>query len=100
MASSSQNCGVCDLRHINKPSIIWCTECDEGLCQECQEHHSLSKGSRNHNTIAITEYQTLPNDVLKITQYCNIHKDKFIIYCRKHERPCCRKCIVETHKEC
>ncbi|CAG2195120.1 TIF1B [Mytilus edulis] len=100
MASSSQNCGVCDLRHINKPSIIWCTECDEGLCQECQEHHSLSKGSRNHSTIAITEYQTLSSDVLQITQYCNIHKEKIIIYCRKHERPCCRKCIVETHNEC
>ncbi|CAG2206909.1 unnamed protein product [Mytilus edulis] len=100
MASSSQSCGVCDLRHINKPSIIWCTECDEGLCQECQEHHSLSKGTRNHNTIAITEYQTLPSDVLKITQYCSSHEDKFIMYCRKHERPCCRKCIVETHKEC
>ncbi|CAG2218669.1 unnamed protein product [Mytilus edulis] len=22
------------------------------------------------------------------------------MYCRTHERPCCRKCIVETHKEC
>ncbi|CAG2195122.1 unnamed protein product [Mytilus edulis] len=100
MASSSQSCGVCDLRHMNKPSIIWCTECDEGLCQECQEHHSLSKGTRNHNTKAITEYQTLSSDVLKITQYCSSHEDKFIMYCRKHERPCCRKCIVETHKEC
>ncbi|CAG2206907.1 unnamed protein product [Mytilus edulis] len=100
MTSSSQSCGVCDLRHINKPSIIWCTECDEGLCQDCQEHHSLSKGTRNHNTIAIKEYQTLPSDVLKITQYCNIHNDKFIMYCRKHERPCCRKCIVENHTEC
>ncbi|XP_071180377.1 uncharacterized protein [Mytilus edulis] len=100
MASSSQSCGVCDLRHINKPSIIWCTECDEGLCQDCQEHHSLSKGTRNHNTITIKEYKTLPSEVLKITQYCSTHNDKFIMYCRKHERPCCRKCIVETHKEC
>ncbi|VDI09691.1 Hypothetical predicted protein [Mytilus galloprovincialis] len=100
MASSTQKCGVCDLRHINKPSIIWCTECDEGLCQDCQEHHGLSKGTRNHNTLAITEYQTLPSDVLQITQYCSTHEDKFIMYCRKHERPCCRKCIVETHKEC
>ncbi|XP_063397266.1 E3 ubiquitin-protein ligase TRIM45-like [Mytilus trossulus] len=100
MASSSQSCGVCDLRHINKPSIIWCMECDEGLCKDCQEHHSLSKGTRNHNTIKIKEYRTLPNEILKITQYCRTHNDKFIMYCRKHERPCCRKCIVETHKEC
>ncbi|XP_052065865.1 uncharacterized protein LOC127705577 [Mytilus californianus] len=100
MDSSSQSCGVCDLRHINKPSIVWCTECDEGLCTECQEHHSLSKGTRNHKTIAYTEYQKLPSDVLRITQNCSTHQEKFIIYCRKHERPCCRKCIVESHKEC
>ncbi|XP_063448795.1 uncharacterized protein LOC134728210 [Mytilus trossulus] len=100
MASYTQKCDVCDLRNINKPSIIWCTECDEGLCQECQEHHSLSKGTRNHNTIAFTKYQTLPIDVLQITQYCSSHEDKFIMYCRKHERPCCRRCIIEIHKEC
>ncbi|CAG2215526.1 unnamed protein product [Mytilus edulis] len=62
MASFSNSCGVCDLRHTNKPSIVWCTECDEGLCKECQEHHSLSKGTKNHKTLAITEYMNLPDD--------------------------------------
>ncbi|CAG2194884.1 unnamed protein product [Mytilus edulis] len=66
MATSSPSCGVCDLRHNTKPSIVWCTECDEGLCTECQEHHSLSKASRYHNVIPINEYQKLPIDVLKL----------------------------------
>ncbi|CAG2213121.1 unnamed protein product [Mytilus edulis] len=100
MATSSPSCGVCDLRHNTKPSIVWCTECDEGLCTECQEHHSLSKASRNHNVIPINEYQKLPIDVLKITQYCSIHDEKFQIYCQKHECPCCSKCVVESHKLC
>ncbi|XP_071128587.1 transcription intermediary factor 1-beta-like [Mytilus edulis] len=100
MATSSQSCGVCDLRHITKPSIVWCTECDEGLCKECQEHHGLSKASRRHKVIPINEYQKLPSDVLKITQYCSKHDEKFQIYCKKHECPCCSKCIVESHTEC
>ncbi|CAG2246758.1 unnamed protein product [Mytilus edulis] len=100
MATSSQSCGVCDLRHITKPSIVWCTECDEGLCKECQEHHGLSKASRRHKVIPINEYQKLPSDVLKITQYCSKHDEKFQIYCKKHECPCCSKCIVESHSEC
>ncbi|CAC5419150.1 unnamed protein product [Mytilus coruscus] len=100
MATSSQSCGVCDLRHLTRPAIVWCTECDEGLCSECQEHHSLPKGTRNHRVILITEYQTLPTDVLKITQYCSRHNEKFQIYCQKHECPCCSKCIVEIHKVC
>ncbi|XP_063418813.1 uncharacterized protein LOC134701602 [Mytilus trossulus] len=100
MATSSQSCGVCDQRHINKPSTIWCTECDEGLCTECQEHHSLSKGTRNHKVTPIIEYTQLPADVLKISQSCSKHNQKFQIYCQRHECPCCSKCIVESHKEC
>ncbi|CAG2246759.1 unnamed protein product [Mytilus edulis] len=78
MATSSQSCGVCDVRHINKPSIVWCTKCDEGLCTECQKHHGVSKASRRHEVIPIVEYQKLPTDVRKITH----------------------KCIVESHTEC
>ncbi|CAG2223138.1 unnamed protein product [Mytilus edulis] len=100
MATFSQSCGVCDLRHTTTPSIVWCTECDEGLCKDCQEHHSLSKASRNHSVIPITDYQKLPLDVLKISQYCSKHNKKFEMYCQKHERSCCSKCMLQSHKEC
>ncbi|CAG2214005.1 unnamed protein product [Mytilus edulis] len=100
MATASKSCGVCELRHITKPSIVWCTECDEGLCTECNEHHSLSKSSRSHCVIPFTEYQKLPADILKFTQYCTKHDKKYQIYCQKHECPCCSKCIVESHNEC
>ncbi|XP_063418876.1 uncharacterized protein LOC134701671 [Mytilus trossulus] len=100
MASSFHSCGVCDLRLITNPCIVWCTECDEGLCKECHEHHRLSKASRNHSAIPFTDYQKLPTDVLKISQYCSKHNKKFEMFCQKHERPCCSKCIVDAHKEC
>ncbi|CAC5386096.1 unnamed protein product [Mytilus coruscus] len=100
MVTFSQSCGVCDLRLITKPCIVWCTECDEGLCKECQEHHRLSKASRNHSVIPFTDYEKLPTDVLKISQYCSKHNKKFEMFCQKHEHPCCSKCIVESHKEC
>ncbi|XP_052065980.1 uncharacterized protein LOC127705676 [Mytilus californianus] len=100
MATSSLNCGVCDLRHISKLSVVWCTECDEGLCEGCQEHHSLSKGTRNHTVIPINEYHKLPSDVVKISQFCDKHDEKFSIYCKMHECPCCRNCIVESHNKC
>ncbi|CAC5395524.1 unnamed protein product [Mytilus coruscus] len=100
MAESRDFCGVCTLRHVSKSSVVWCTESDEGLCTECQEHHSLSKSSRNHDTIPVTEYQKLPSDVLSISQYCDKHNEKYQIYCNKHECPCCSNCIVESHNEC
>ncbi|CAG2249113.1 unnamed protein product [Mytilus edulis] len=48
----------------------------------------------------ITEYQELPSDVKKITENCDKHNEKYTIYCRKHECPCCGGCVVEDHIDC
>jgi hypothetical protein len=53
MSISPSFCGICDIRHISKPSEVWCPQCEEGLCTECIEHHSLAKPCRNHTTIPI-----------------------------------------------
>ncbi|CAC5416839.1 unnamed protein product [Mytilus coruscus] len=100
MTTATKSCGVCELRHITKPSIVWCTECDDGLCTECKEHHSLAMSSRSHSVIAFTDYRKLPADKLKFTQSCTKHDKKYQIYCQKHEIPCCSKCIMESHKGC
>ncbi|CAC5373482.1 unnamed protein product [Mytilus coruscus] len=100
MATNWSVCGICDFRQITKPSVIWCSECDEGLCHECTEHHSISKATRGHSTVSIDEYNKPPLTILEITQTCKDHNEKFQIYCNKHDCPCCKKCIVETHNEC
>lgn len=100
MASSTHICGKCDLRNISKPSKIWCPECDEGLCNACQEHHSFSKATRQHSIIPIAEYSNLPSDIMQISQSCCKHDEKLILYCKDHENPCCGKCAVESHKQC
>ncbi|CAC5388350.1 unnamed protein product [Mytilus coruscus] len=100
MASSTPVCGVCDQSNITKPSIIWCFECDEGLCSECKDHHSRSKGTRKHCTVPINEYLKIPCDIVKINQICGKHNEKYTIYCKKHECLCCGSCIVENHMEC
>ncbi|CAC5396348.1 unnamed protein product [Mytilus coruscus] len=96
MTSNISVCGVCDHRHVTKPSVVWCSECDEGLCKDCQEHHS---SSRNHETIPITEYMKLPVIFLQKAQFCNKHNEKYELFCRTHDCPCCKKC-VEDHDEC
>ncbi|CAG2241892.1 unnamed protein product [Mytilus edulis] len=86
MAASSQSCGVCDLRLIIKPSIVWCTECNEGLCTECKEHHSLSNLCRSHYVLPFIVYHKLAADILKTTHYCTKHDEN--------------ECIFDSHKEC
>ena len=100
MSSSPSFCGICDIRHISKPSEVWCPDCDEGLCTECLDHHRLVKPSRNHTTISIAPYQNLPSYVLEIKEHCSEHHDKFTLYCKQHACPCCGICMVETHRDC
>ncbi|CAC5361603.1 unnamed protein product [Mytilus coruscus] len=100
MATNWTTCGTCHFCHITKPSVFWCSECDEGLCHECTEHHSISKATRGNSTVAIDEYKKLPSTILEISQTCKYHNEKIQIYCNQHDCPCCKKCIVETHNEC
>lgn len=100
MASNWSDCGVCGYRQITKPSVVWCSECDEGLCDECKDHHGISKGTRSHGTVSIAEYQKLPNKVLQLACSCYKHNEKYVIFCKKHDCPCCKKCVVQSHMEC
>ena len=100
MSSSPSLCGMCDSRHISKPSEVWCRECQEGLCTECTEYHSSVKLSRSHTTIPIAEYQKLPSYVLEFKEHCNEHHEKFNLYCKEHECPCCGICMLKNHSEC
>ncbi|CAC5390302.1 unnamed protein product [Mytilus coruscus] len=99
MATNWSICGVCDNFQITKHSVVWCSECDEGLCAECKNHHAVSKASKSHETVSIAEYKKLPTEVLQIAQNCKIHNEKYELFCRKHDCPCCKKCL-KSHKDC
>ncbi|XP_052089867.1 uncharacterized protein LOC127726529 [Mytilus californianus] len=99
MASNWGNCGVCDYRQVTKPSVVWCSECDEGLCEDCKEHHRISKSSRNHETVSTAEYKKIPTQVIEIATVCKIHNEKYELFCRNHDCPCCMKC-VKSHTDC
>lgn len=101
MATSSKYCGICKLRHVSQLSVVWCTDCDEGLCHDCKEHHRLLKATRNHHILSIDEYQKLPSFIANIKLYCDEHDEKYQLFCREHNKVLCRKCAIsEKHAEC
>jgi len=99
MANKIPDCGVCFTRHISEVSDIWCSECDEGLCVNCKQHHGASKSNRHHMTVPIKEYIKLPIYILKIKEFCEKHDERYQMFCKSHDCPC-RKCTIENHKEC
>jgi len=100
MSSSPSVCGMCDNRHISSSSAVWCSDCEESLGTECLEHHSLAKPCRNHTTIPISEYRKLPSYVVEISELCKEHQEKFNLYYKEDEHPCCRLCMLKNHKDC
>ncbi|CAG2248364.1 unnamed protein product [Mytilus edulis] len=30
----------------------------------------------------------------------NRHNEKYVLFCKKHDCPCCKKCVVDSHMEC
>ena len=100
MASADPQCDICQLKHITKPAVVWCSECDEAICIDCNEHHSLMKATKNHKTIPIEDYNSLPESVAAIQHHCVRHGEKFEFYCPSHTAPCCVKCVKETHRQC
>ena len=93
-------CGICESQHITKCAGHWCPECEEGLCSECQKHHSLSKATRTHGIISIENYKKLPQSISEIVHNCKDHEMKVTIYCPKHDTICCPICISTNHKNC
>ncbi|CAC5422425.1 unnamed protein product [Mytilus coruscus] len=102
MAGKITHCDICSLRDIFKPATVcnWCSECDESICSECQEHHCLSKATSGHPTLPIEDFLKLPVFVRAINIICNEHKEKFDWYCTTHAAPCCLKSLKVNHENC
>jgi hypothetical protein len=93
-------CGICESQYITNCADHWCPECGEGLCSECEKHHSLSKATRTHGIISIENYEKLPKSISEIVHSCKDHEMKVTIYCPKHDTICCPVCISTNHKKC
>ncbi|VDI26192.1 Hypothetical predicted protein, partial [Mytilus galloprovincialis] len=99
MASNPKFCGICDQRHITKPSSDWCSECNQALCTECKDFHALSRASQNHSTIAISNYLALDSSFPQLDEHCSVHDDMYVLFCQTHDCLLCLTCL-EDHTKC
>ena len=101
MSSSPSSWGMCDNLHISKPSEVWCSDCEECLCTECLEQHSLAKPCRNHTTIPIHDHIT---PTLETLHWLPIHyrvQYKVLLYvfkALKQEAPLYLEELVNIYK--
>ena len=93
-------CGPCSISRKKSKSTRWCLECEEGLCDDCVDHHKRMKMSRGHTTIDANQYEKLPSFIHTINPDCTEHKRKLELYCPSHKVSCCMQCILTDHHKC
>ncbi|VDI83094.1 Hypothetical predicted protein [Mytilus galloprovincialis] len=73
--TSNKYCGPCETRLVTTAPQYWCNSCEEGLCEECFEHHKSIKASRSHITVDFTKFMKLKPFISTIdTELNNIDK--------------------------
>ena len=102
MATSNQCderfCSFCDPSPIK--AMVWCSECDDYLCSDCLKQHKSSKLFTNHSIMSLEDYNALPTVVQTIKYHCEDHDEKLDSFCPLHNRPCCIRCVLTSHKTC
>lgn len=101
MTGGNRYCDPCTQRNAVKLARMWCTECQEALCKECDAYHQTFKVSRDHRLIPIVENEKFPTSLVKIKAFCDRHalkRNEF--YCTMHDEPLCAICVTNEHKGC
>ncbi|CAC5356918.1 unnamed protein product [Mytilus coruscus] len=91
-------CGPCRYDDVTKDAKRWCTNCEEGLCEDCENDHRKCKISRTHKAISIEDYRKIEN--VSISQVCNHHIEKLEWFCKTHDEVLCMVCVPLKHKAC
>ena len=83
------------------PAITWCTECEDSLCEQCNDAHQMMKAFKSHQTIAVEEFVKNPKLVLSTPEKpeaCKSHsKQALDLYCKTCSSLICRDCTLKDH---
>lgn len=90
-------CGPCRFEGTMHNAKKWCTNCEEGFCEDCEKVHRSTKMTKDHKMISILDYQTIK--YVSVNQTCVDHDKRYDLYCPIHDKPLCIECI-DSHKVC
>ncbi|XP_046555422.1 E3 ubiquitin-protein ligase TRIM71-like isoform X2 [Haliotis rubra] len=94
----TKNCTCCHREGETTPATVWCSVCDDALCDVCARAHSRISSTRHHDTTALTSEAIIPR---KRNIKCKEHKDENIKFlCKDCKKVTCHTCCVIYHRKC
>ena len=102
--SKKSGCEVCsgggggsDGATETKMAAVYCVECKQKLCHDCEDYHKKLSTTRQHNMVE------LGGEALSLKlpfSTCEKHVDKYLeIYCFDCKLVICMMCYVNTHSK-
>ncbi|XP_046574951.1 E3 ubiquitin/ISG15 ligase TRIM25-like [Haliotis rubra] len=94
----TKKCTCCNREGETTPATVWCSECDDAMCDVCARAHSRISSTRHHDTTDLTSEAIIPR---KRNIKCKEHKDENIKFlCKDCKKVTCHTCCVIYHRKC
>ncbi|XP_046551932.1 protein PML-like [Haliotis rubra] len=88
---------LCTHEDDGNQSVCWCQDCEELLCEYCQNMHSNFKVTRNHVVQIFTD---LEPTISTVPKFCSIHKyDPLYLFDKSCRKLICARCRFEDHAD-
>ena len=82
-------------------AVTWCVECENSLCEQCNDAHRRMKAFKSHKTVAVEDFVNNPKLVLSTPEKpeaCRSHsKQALDLYCKTCSSLICRDCTLKDH---
>ena len=83
------------------PAVEWCVECENSLCECCNDAHQRMKAFKAHTIVAVEQFVKNPKLVLSTPEKpeaCKSHgKQALDLYCKTCSSLICRDCTLKDH---
>ncbi|XP_048246716.1 probable RING finger protein 207 homolog [Haliotis rufescens] len=78
-------------------AVCWCQECEEFLCEYCQNMHSSIKLTRKH---VLQNFSDMAPTASNIPAFCSIHKHHLLyLFDKSCKKLICGKCRFDVHAD-
>ncbi|XP_046583604.1 protein wech-like isoform X2 [Haliotis rubra] len=97
-SKGTTNCTWCHAEGETTPASVWCSVCDESMCDRCARMHKRLPSIRHHDVIDLSGEVNIPR---KRKVMCSEHKDECVKFlCKDCKKLTCQTCCIIYHRKC
>ncbi|XP_046373847.2 uncharacterized protein LOC124147237 [Haliotis rufescens] len=90
------DCSICADEEKTKNAAVWCPECGESMCSDCERVHRKLHTSHTASDVTGDVIKTVPRRAR-----CDKHEDEVIdLLCEDCDEAVCSRCCILDHRGC